>query len=89
MATVPDSNALNRFLDPLGDCLTPDVAQRIADLRADSQLQSRISELARKSNAGELSDDEEAEYAAYVEGIEIIGILQAKARAVIARASHA
>lgn len=75
---------LERFLDPLARCLTPEVASRIVNLRLDPQLQSRLDELAPKANAGELSPAELAEYEEYVEGIDLVAILQAKARMVLA-----
>jgi hypothetical protein len=83
METTIDTDAVDRVLDPLVQCFTPDVARRIADLRADSKLQHHIDELAAKANEGRLSDAERREYAGYVEALDIIGILQAKARSVL------
>ncbi len=83
MDNTLNTSALERFFEPLVQCLTQDVAQRIVDLRADDALQSRIDELASKANEGELSESEDAEYRAYVEGIDILGVLQAKARAIL------
>jgi hypothetical protein len=60
------------------------VARRIVNLRATPKQQTRIDELAQKANEGLLSETEAREYAAYVEGIDMIGILQAKARSVLA-----
>jgi hypothetical protein len=79
--------ALDRLLDPLEEILTPEVARQIVDLRADGATQRRIDELAEKSTEGQLSAAEEAEYDDYVEAIDIIGILQAKARSALARHS--
>jgi hypothetical protein len=76
---------LDRFLDPLTDCLTPDVARRIVDLRIDPSLQSRLNELADKANAGALTPGEIREYQEYVDGIDLVGILKAKARLSLAR----
>ena len=44
-----------------------------------------IDELAEKSTEWQLSAAEEAEYDDYIEAIDIIGILQAKARSALAR----
>ena len=85
MAEVPTSTVLDRFLDPFTECLTPEVAKRIVDLRADPQMQARIEELREKANEGRLSDEEQAEYQEFVEGIDLIGILKAKARAALAK----
>lgn len=68
------------MLDPVGHCLTPAVASRIASLRADSRTQHRLDELAEKNVEGRLSRRDEAEYEAYVEALDVIAILQAKAR---------
>jgi hypothetical protein len=61
------------------------VAKQIAELRADPPTQARIDELAAKCNADELTEAEQREYAAYVDAIDLIGFLQAKARAILAR----
>jgi hypothetical protein len=78
---------LDRFLDPLTDCLTPDVARRIVDLKIDPSLQLRLDELAEKANAGTLSVVELQEYEEYVDGIDVVGILKAKARLSLVRHS--
>ena len=70
---------LDRLLAPLADCLTPEVAARVADLRTDDATQQRIDYLADRANEGLLSDDERDEYAAYVHAIDVIAVLQAKA----------
>jgi hypothetical protein len=77
------NSVLDRMLDPLAQCFTPEVARRIANLRADGAMQRRLNELADKSAAGSLTPDEQAEYRAYVEALDLVGILQAKARAVL------
>jgi hypothetical protein len=79
---------LDRLLDPLDRILTAEVAEQIVNLRADANTQKRIDELADKSTEGQLSAEEEAEYDDYIEAIDIIGILQAKARAALARAKN-
>lgn len=76
---------LDRLLSPLADCFTPDVAHRVAALRADPGLQARIDELADKCNEGELSSEERDEYETYVHTGEVIALLQAKARSLSQR----
>jgi len=78
-------SVLDRLLDPLTDCWTPDGAQRIVDQRPDPATQRRIDELAGKANEGELTPDECVEYEEYVESIDFIGILKAKARLVLTK----
>lgn len=74
------SNVLDQVLAPFTECLTPDVAQRIVDMRADQETQSRLDELADKANEGQLSAMEKTEYAKYREAFHFITILQEKAR---------
>jgi len=76
---------LDRLLDPVGRMLTPDVARKLADFRFDVQSQSRLDLLARKCNEGRLTADERREYETYVNVMDFLGVLQAKARAVVRR----
>jgi hypothetical protein len=71
---------LERMLEPVSRCLTPEAADRLIQLRADPQLQTRIDELADKCTEGDLTDEERAEYDTYVRAGNLIAILQAKAR---------
>jgi hypothetical protein len=77
---------LERIFDPFGDTLTPETARKIADWRADEDIQRRLDELGNRSNEGELTPPEREEYESYVRAIDFIGILQAKARGVLKRA---
>jgi hypothetical protein len=76
---------LDRFLNPVRDILTPEIARAIADLRADPATQQRIEELADRHHEGRLSPDELAEYEALVNGANVMAVLQAKARSVLGR----
>ena len=88
MATTPDSiDALDRLLEPVGRCLTPEVARKIVELRADPELQAHIDELADKSTEGRLSEEERAQYETIVRAIDFIAVLQAKARAALNRSN--
>jgi hypothetical protein len=82
MAAVALS-ALDRILDPVGRCLTPDVARAIVNLRTDEETQTRLDDLADKSSEGTLSAVERAEYETYVAAIDFLTVLQAKARALL------
>ncbi len=73
---------LDRFLNPVRDILTPEVARAIADLRADAATQGRLEDLAHRHHEGQLSPDELAEYEALVDGANLVAVLQAKARTV-------
>lgn len=77
----PDQTAiLDRVLEPVTECLTPDVAAKLVALRADAQTQVRVDELAEKANEGTLSPEERAEYDRYRDAFHFVTILQAKAR---------
>jgi hypothetical protein len=78
---------LDRLLEPLAGCLSPDVAAKVADLRADEEMQARIDYLADRANEGLLTDDERDEYAGYLHAIDVITVLQAKARFQVRRQS--
>jgi hypothetical protein len=78
---------LDRLLEPLAGCLTPEVAAKVADLRADDAVQDRIDYLAERSNEGLLTAEEREEYAGYLHAIEVITVLQAKARALLRKNS--
>lgn len=76
---------LDRFLRPFAECLTPEVAQRIVDLELDPHSQARLDELAAKANEVHLTDDEQQEYEEFVESIDLMGILKARARTVLVK----
>jgi len=80
-----NTTVLDCFLRPFTECLTPEVAQRIVNLQLDAQSQARLDELAAKANEGQLTDDERQEYEEFVEGIDLMGILKARARTVLTR----
>jgi hypothetical protein len=76
---------LDRFLDPLTDALTPESALALLNLRADPEVEARIEGLRRKANEGTLTPDEDAEYKDFVEAVDIVSIMQAKARRFLSR----
>jgi hypothetical protein len=78
---------LDRLLEPLAGCLSPEVAAKVADLRADDAMQGRIDYLADRSNEGLLTAEEQDEYAGYLHAIDVIAVLQAKARSLRQRQS--
>ena len=80
---------LDQLLEPVTRAFSREVAQALVEIRASSSAQSRVSELAEKCNEGKLTSGERAEYEAYVQASTVIGILQAKARKVLAKAKAA
>jgi CHASE3 domain sensor protein len=83
MSTATDF--LDRILDPVAECFTPEVARRLAELRADPQTQDRLDALAAKANEGRLTAEEEIAYRQAIDAIDLLAILQAKARAYLRR----
>lgn len=78
---------LDRLLDPVSRCLTPEVARQLVALRSDPELQARVDALADRCNDGSLSPEEREEYEIYVRASRFIAILQAKARKLLAQQS--
>jgi hypothetical protein len=74
------NTVLDELLEPIGACLTPEVAQSLVELRSPASVQHRVEELARKSEDGRLSKAEQEEYDALVSAGNFIAILQSKAR---------
>jgi hypothetical protein len=71
---------LSRILDPIAECFTPEVARKVAEIKADPSVQQRIDELAEKANEGQLTESETAEYDAYIQAMDVLAVIQAKAR---------
>lgn len=65
--------------------LTRDFARRVVDYRIDSDAQDRLADLREKANNGQLDDVERIEYAQLVEDLDLLAILQAKARSALER----
>lgn len=87
MSTTPFPSVLDRVLAPVASCLTPDVAQQIADLKLDPESQERLDALRAKAKLGTLTDLEREEYEEFVDAIDLVAILKAKARAIVKAAS--
>lgn len=77
---MSSTEILERALDPLVECLTPEAARKLVDLRADPVTQSRVDELADRANEGLLTPEERAEYDKFRAMFHVITLLQSKAR---------
>lgn len=77
-------NYLDRFLEPMADAFTPELAHRFSELRADPRLQAEVDALADKANQGTLTAEEDYKYKCYIEAADILAIMQAKARRFLA-----
>ena len=78
-------SVVDELLDPVGQCLTVEVAGRLAGLRAPPQVQEKLDALAEKSAEGTLTAEERLQYEASLRAINFISLLQLKARALISR----
>jgi hypothetical protein len=76
---------LDRLLGPLTEAFTPRLASLLPELRADAELEAHIDELRRKASDGTLTAAEDAEYKDFVEAVDVISIMQAKARRFLAK----
>ncbi len=80
MSNSAKNRILERLLEPVSSSLNDDAARKLIGLRADRRVQTRVARLARKCNAGELTDAERAEYELYVMAGEFVAVLQVQAR---------
>jgi hypothetical protein len=72
--------AFERSLEPLFSLLTEEQLAALVEQRGSIELQTRMAELFRKSNEGELSEAEHAEYNGYIRANNYLALQQAKAR---------
>jgi hypothetical protein len=79
MGNSTGPTVLDGLLDPLTRCLDAESAQRVAQFRVDPVVQARIDTLAERANHGVLSEEERAEYEAFINAADLISILQLKA----------
>lgn len=76
---------LDRFLSPVSEAFTPELARIVADIRIDAEVQSYVDSLAAKANAGNITSEEDAEYKALIDAADLISVLQLKARRYLAK----
>jgi hypothetical protein len=77
-------STIERMLEPLTACLTPDVAQRIFNVRLDDpSTMRRLEYLREKANDGTLTDHERTEYEGFVEGNDLLMLIKDQARSVL------
>jgi hypothetical protein len=75
--------ALERVLAAVGQCLDRQSAESLLRLRADTEMQGRIEELADKCTEGRLTPEERDEYEAMISVGHFVAILQAALYAVL------
>ncbi|HEV2293526.1 MAG TPA: hypothetical protein VGR35_06695 [Tepidisphaeraceae bacterium] len=80
---------LDRVLATWAQGLTPDSAEQVLRFQLDADTQRRIEQLADGAAQGTLTEADLEEYDEFVEAIDLIGILKAKARDALVRRAHA
>lgn len=76
--------SIERILEPVTACLTPEVAQRIIDVRLDDpSMMQRLEYLREKANKGTLTEQERVEYEGFVEGNDLLMLIKDQARSVL------
>jgi hypothetical protein len=79
MEATSETAAFEQGIRPLMEIVLPDKRDAVIGFRADSQLQARIEELARKSTEGQLTEEERAEYSGFVRANKFVAILKRQA----------
>jgi hypothetical protein len=80
MSQAHAAKTIDGLLDPLSRCLDDESARRVAEFRIDPSIQARIDLLAERANEGLLTDQEGAEYEAFINTADFVSILKLKAR---------
>ena len=88
MSQTASPSFLDELLEPMAEGMPIEYARKLVDLRASPARQARIDELADKCTEGSLTPEEREEYELYVQAIEVITVLQLKARRVLAGSSR-
>lgn len=71
---------LDGLLDPLASSLDLSALRQIVEFQISPDVQARVDYLARRTNEGEITPDEDAEYESLIDGAELITILKLKAQ---------
>jgi hypothetical protein len=74
------ATTLDGLLGPLSQCLDAESARRIVEFSIAPAVQSRVDALAERANDGLLTNDERAEYEAFINATDLISLLKLKAR---------
>ncbi len=85
MASV--ESYLDRYLDPVTQAFSAEVAQKILDCKPDDGVLARMEELGEKSNSGSLTKAERDEYQSLANVGTLVALLKAKARRFLAQNS--
>ena len=84
MSNAVTHEVLDRALAPVARCLNAESASALLQPAADPLTEARLAELAEKANEGLLTGDETEEYDALILLGDLLAILRAKARLILA-----
>ena len=73
---------LDSLLEPFGECLTLEVAEKLVKLRANPEIIAKVEELAEKCNEGQPTADERDEHESYIH-VNNVMMMKAKVRKVL------
>lgn len=71
---------LDQLLDPLTASFSDRQVEQILSWQMDSELENRLNYLRERANEGLLSEEEDSEYKQFVEDLDLISLIQLKAR---------
>jgi hypothetical protein len=83
LTMLTDSEAIDRIIKTVTRTFSVEVAQRVADLRIDPELDEHLSELAELANEGELTPEQRSNYLSLLTMCDMLALLRAEARAKI------
>ena len=87
MSRKNGSTILEQMLEPVSRSLNRDAARKLIRIKADARTQALVDALARKCNEGVLTPAERVDYEQFVTAGNLIAILQAEARLLLAKTS--
>jgi hypothetical protein len=76
----PGPSLLDRLLDRVSACFTPETARALVALPPNEEVRARMAELGAKADAGTITPEEAREYDTFIEAGDLIAALQLKAR---------
>lgn len=82
MQALSENTAFDRGVTPILQIVLPERVDPLLEYKPDAALAARIEELAEKSTEGELTEEEQAEYAGYVRANKFVAILKRQAERV-------
>jgi hypothetical protein len=79
------SMLLDQLLDPLAQSFSEQQARQILEWRLDGEACDRLARLREGANEGTLSEEDAIEYRRWVDDLDVIALIQAKARQALTR----